>query len=643
MKFKLLLAFVAISLTSVAQRFSPAELMRVVESEKSSAQKAMSGKASQQTLNYDIKYHLLEWKVNPNIYQISGAVTTRFSALDTMQEIFFDLDTFMTVDSVIFHGMSIPFTHQVDGMLKCDFPGTLAAGTIDEITVHYHGFPGPNGGFYRTFNIYGNWEIWTLSEPYSSSGWWPCKENLTDKIDSLDIFITVPEGNRAGSLGLLVEEIPDTAGNTVTYHWKHRYPVVTYLISIAVTKYASVESYVHFDTDSLLMLQYAYPQDSGMAVAILDNLQRIFEVFDSLFIPYPFMNEKYGHAQTDLSGGMEHQTMSTMGDYSHFLVSHELAHQWFGDLVTCGSWEDIWLNEGFATYLTALTYENMFDGYYWPIWKKLVTKIITGEPDGSVFVDDTTSVGRIFSSRLSYNKGAYVLHMLRWVIGDSAFFAGVRNYLNDPSLSFGFARTSDLKAHLETAGDTVLDEFFDDWFYGEGFPTYYVEYAEWPNELRIKLSQTTSHPSVDFYEMPVPLRIYSGNWDTTVILQHDSSGQVFKLPIAVPVDSVIFDPEMWILSDTAEIAVGIAPSGIPKQNGRSVYPQPASGRVIVAFDGKPVDVRETAVYSVTGKRLNVKIESEPGRMILHVSELPDGMYFIRINGEQPLKFIKAGK
>ena len=148
-------------------------------------------------------------------------------------------------------------------------------------------------------------------------------------------------------------------------------------------------------------------------------------------------------------GGMEHTTMSFMGSWSRGLIAHELAHQWFGNKITCGSWEDIWLNEGFATYLDGLVYEN-FDGQdVFSQWRKAVVNSVTSSPSGSTFVTDTTSVSRIFNSRLSYRKGAMILHMLRYKIGDDNFFQGVKNYLADPTLAYSYAKTEDLQRHLE--------------------------------------------------------------------------------------------------------------------------------------------------------------------------------------------------
>jgi aminopeptidase N len=172
-------------------------------------------------------------------------------------------------------------------------------------------------------------------------------------------------------------------------------------------------------------------------------------------------------------------------------------------------WQDIWLNEGFATYLTGLAIENIAGDQSFLNWKQRNVRVITTFPGGSVFVNDTTNISALFSGRLSYSKGAYLLHMLRWIMGDEQFFNGIRNYYEDPEVANGFAQHEQLVAHMEAAGDTSLTEFFNDWYYGEGYPVYSLKYSGDNSRTELVLSQSTSHPSVDFFEMPVPVRVYN--------------------------------------------------------------------------------------------------------------------------------------
>ena len=250
-----------------------------------------------------------------------------------------------------------------------------------------------------------------------------------------------------------------------------------------------------------------YPEPPPVVRTQAFDVVEVMQLFNRLFGDYPFAREQYGQAQFGWSGGIEHQTMSFVGAFPYELLAHELAHQWFGNRITCGSWEDIWLNEGFATYLSGLCYQ-----YLRPEWWKLFLaqrmERVTREPGGTVKVDDTESISRIFNNRLSYAKGGMVLHMLRWILGDTAFFNGIRSYLNDPQLQYGYARTTDLQRNLEQASGRTLSWFFEDWYEGEGYPVYDLSWSQESKGLRLKLQQSNAHPADRFFEIPLPVGIY---------------------------------------------------------------------------------------------------------------------------------------
>jgi aminopeptidase N len=341
---------------------------------------------------------------------------------------------------------------------------------------------------------------------------------------------------------------------------------------------------------------------------------------------YPYANEKYGHAQFGWGGGMEHQTMSFMNNFSFGLIAHELAHQWFGDYITLGSWQDIWLNEGFATYMTGLAHENLEDGFWWPVWKSQIVKQVTSQPGGSVFVKDTTSIGTIFNGRLSYSKGAYILHMLRWVLGDENFFKGIQNYFNDPEIANGFARNDQFVKHMEITGDTSLTGFFNDWYYGEGFPIYSAQFAPAKKGvLKIILSQTTSHNSVDFFEMPVPVRLYSfGKTDSLDIrLENTVNNQAFFVQVDFQVAELKIDPDYWLISKTAEI---VKVQAIPSLNEMVIYPNPFTDNfsVFVPFGQQIISVR---LFTVEGTQIKESIGNERN---FYLPEITRGVYFIQI-------------
>jgi aminopeptidase N len=490
------------------------DLSAIIESERSSHLSRTAFKANPLTGDYDLVYHRLYWEVDPAINFISGTISSYFKPTQSdFDQINFDFSRDLDVLTVRYHGDTLSYT-QLGDNLQIDLPEVLSKGVLDSIEVQYEGAPVSEGfGSFSQSMHDGVPVLWTLSEPYGAKDWWPCKQDLNDKIDSIDIIVKTPSAYRVGTNGVLINE--EVQGDHTIYHWKHRYPIAAYLISLAVTNYASFSDYVTLESgDSLEILNYVYPEDVEAAENNLESTVEIMELFNDLFGDYPFAKEKYGHAQFNWGGGMEHQTMSSMGSFSYSLQAHELAHQWFGNKITCGSWQDIWLNEGFATYLTGMTYEFLGTEEEWINWKRARVDFITSQDGGSVWVEDTSSVSRIFSSRLSYNKASYLLHMLRWKLGDDVFFQSVRNYLADSSLAFGYAHTEDLKRHFEMESGENLDEFFNDWFYGEGYPSYQLEWTNQGSSVNIKLNQTPSHPSVEFFEMPVPVKVSGSNADS---------------------------------------------------------------------------------------------------------------------------------
>ena len=596
----------------------------LVNSERKAHRRFLNVQALTTGSNYDLKYHRLAWNVDPASASIAGNITSYFLVTgQPFSAIHFDLASVMSVDSVFYHNSAITFTH-LNSDVSCQLPANINNGILDSITVHYHGFPPSTGfGSFFTSTHAGVPVLWTLSEPDGASDWWPCKSNLSDKIDSLDIFVTTPQQYRVGSNGKLLSETLN--GSKKTYHWQTHYPIATYLIAIGVTNYAAYSNYVPMGNDSLEVLNYVYPEELASWQAWTPDIINTIKLYDSLTIPYPFANEKYGHCEFGWGGGMEHQTMTFCVAGYHWLIAHECAHQWFGDKVTCRSWEDIWLNEGFATYFEGLSEEFLFPAT-WYTWKSDKISNITSAPDGSVKCTDTLDVNRIFDGRLSYNKGAYVLHMLRWQLGDSAFFQGLRNYLNDSLLAYNFAYTKDLKQHLEIASGQNLTTFLNQWYIGEGFPSYSIQWNKNGSTINLQVNQTTSNPSVSFYEMPIPIQFSNGIKDTIIVFNHTFSGQQFTVNIPFNVTSVVFDPDLWLLSANNNVVVGIVENN--EELSFSVYPNPASSKLIIEFKEKlPEQVRIADLHGRNVLELNV-VQS---KIEVDVSKMKRGTYFLNVS------------
>ncbi len=598
--------------------------------------------------NFDVKYHRFEWKIDPSVRRISGSVTTYFKAISVLSEIAFDLDATLKVDSVIHRGTKAVFSQQaVDKTLRITPNINTPAGALDSVTIYYGGVPTGTGlGSYnqrkRVSTDNNSYETYTLSEPYGGRDWWPGKMDLTDKIDSIDVIVTTPPQYRVASNGLLVREIQLDANNKL-YHWKHRYPIANYLVCVAVTNY---EQYIDKTPlsrgDTMNLLNYVYPEALTASKQWSWKAGSAMRLYDSLFVEYPFKKEKYGHAMFGWGGGMEHQTMSFMVNLTDAsLLAHELAHQWFGDRVTCGSWSEIWLNEGFATYLTGLYYQNV-ETAYWSNWRTTTLSSATSATSGSVFCTDTTNENRIFSNVLTYNKGAYVLHTLRWKIGDVAFFTGIRNYLNDPTLAYGFARTADLKRHLEATSGQNLTEFFNDYFYGQGYPSYTVTGCQGDvvNRFNIRIQQTTSNAATPLFELPVPIKLInkSSGKDTTIVLNVTSNDQYFNVTHALSklVDSVAFDPDLRILSKNNKVNWGLClpTQEIDNQWLAAISPNPVSNLLTFNFQNSKAETIDVQIVNAVGQVFYSEKRSGfvgKNEVNLSVKDLPSGVYFLTLS------------
>ncbi|MFN0174028.1 MAG: M1 family aminopeptidase [Saprospiraceae bacterium] len=632
-KIWILSLFCLLTITLFSQGYNPLD-EKIIEAEKAAwvrSQHKASDRDIQNSADNrsDIRYCRMHWTVDPAVKYIQGEVMTVFEPVETVGSLEFDFSEVLTMDSIRFHGQNLAFSQNGD-VIVVQFPAQLPAFLTDSLTFYYQGAPDSTGfGSFRVDTHEGTPVLWTLSEPYGAMEWWPCKQALNDKIDSVDIFVTNPVGNRAASIGLLQSET--TANGWITAHWRHRYPVAAYLVAIGVTNYTVFSVPAPFGGDTTPILNYVYPESLADAQFGVNENVEVFKLFSQLFGQYPFHAEKYGHAQFSRLGGMEHQTMSFVSSFGFDLLAHELAHQWFGDKITCASWSDIWLNEGFASYLTGLCY-NFIAPQYWELYKADRIEKSTQIPDGSVWVEDTTTVERVFSSRLTYAKGAMLLHMLRWKFGDSIFFAGLHNYVNDPALEYGYVTTDDFKAHMEAVSGSNLDEFFADWLYGKGYPSYQIGWSvNQTNEVKITVGQTTSDPSVSFFEMPVAVKLSDGVKDTVLVLNHIFSGQQFTIALDFSPTSLVFDPDLWLASRNNTV-VSIIEDPLPELY-IDLAPNPARENFVFYLHADNSENAKMTFWAADGKLViqnQLEILSGYNTIPIVVGQLPAGRYLLRL-------------
>ena len=608
----------------------------MVHSERAAALKRMLSQPLANTGNYDVKFHRISLSPSMTTRHLSGEVTTYFEPIQNLGHIEFDFTDQMTVSSVFWHNQNLNFTQNND-VLNITFPQNLASGVLDSVKISYNGnVPAAGLGAYTVTTHNGKPVVWTLSEPYGAKEWWPCKQDLIDKVDSVEVVLQYPKTVNGDEMigvsnGLIVSEEILTDSETNIQNkitvWKHRYPIAAYLVAFAITNYTKFSQtagvFQNFPIDN-----YVYPEDLANAQAESSNFLPVMNYFENTFGHYPFHNEKYGQIQFGWGGGMEHQTATFVVNYSRPLIAHELAHQWFGDAVTCGSWHDIWLNEGFATYSEALTREALNGQNFIDNWKQQATSFITSELGGAVYVEDTTRISRIFDSRLSYRKGAMALNMLRLKVGDQHFFQGIRQYVIDKS--FQYVKTTDFRTVMETESGLDLQEFFNDWIFGEGYPTYQININKIGNgQYDVEVSQTTSHPSVSFFEMPLPFTFSDNNGHTfDIILDNTTNAQHFTVDIGFDVTQVDFDPHFDIVKGPTQLNTALR-IGEDVLSQIKIFPNPVKS--FFSVEANEQNLQKVSIFTSDGKLVKT-LENHFNQ--IEVNDLAKGIYFVEIKTDK---------
>ena len=538
--------------------------------------------------HYDAKYYKLDLTLNDTTEIISGSVYMYAEALIdgfiNLELNFFD-NPQMYVDSVKTGNISLSF-NWYDDLLRITMDQSYNQEPFD-VTVYYHGHPLEGGLESFEWTTHGSPPvpvISTLSCPYFAQAWWPCKDLPRDKADSADINITVRSDLYVASNGLLGEIIDH--GTTKTYKWHEKYPITTYLISIATTDYAIFSNWyypVSKDVDSMEVIYYVYPERLSQAEELYPMTPSVIEFYANNFGEYPFVEEKYGMAHFTWGGAMEHQTCTSIlySWYSQWVIVHELAHQWWGDYITVHNWHHIWLNEGFASYCEALWAEHVYGEDYYHTYMGYMK--YTG--GGSIFIEDTTDAWNIFDI-IVYDKGAWVLHMLRHVVEDSTFFDILRAYYSE--YAHGAVMTEDFQGVCEEVSGMDLDYFFDEWIYGTYYPRYryswIYEYAGsgyYDVYLHLDQYQTTSPTH---FTMPVDITITAGGEDTTFVAFNDPRHKDFQFRVEGVPNILQLDKDQWILmsASSASYALNIVTTDLPSGTQLITYED-----TLVAKGGTP--------------------------------------------------------
>ncbi len=515
-----------------------------------------------------------------------------------------------------------------------------AAGDTVVIAVDYRrlpGFPRPGGrwGYYfftDSIGVPANLG-YTMSEPSDARFWMPCVDAPADKATA-ELHVTVPAGYVVASNGRFAGATSG-AGGLVTWHWTESHPIATYLLAVTVSKFAvSTLPFVRAVQDTVPLQYYVWPPDSAACAAYLPTVDSMMTALSGLFGPYPF--DKYGMTGVVPFGygGMEHQTITTLNRYvetDEKVVVHELAHQWWGDLVTCGTWKDVWLNESFATYAEALWRETQggrpalrrymhdeLEHFYFGSWQGGPY-----DPEGQGFnlFDDVV-----------YSKGAWVLHTLRGVIGDSLFFRSLARYR---SVYGGrSAVTDDFRSVVDSVTGRSMENFFDEWVYGKGWPVYASTFV-WASDtltVRVTQEQAADWPT---FTVPLHVRAASASRDTLFTITPGGRIAVVRVPLSFVPSSVVLDPDSLVLKQI------VAPAGIAAEPARPEtfslaqnYPNPFNGTTHISYS-LPEDASvDLAVFNVLGScvaRLAGGREYAGEHTVrFDASHLASGVYYLRL-------------
>ena len=622
---------------------------------KSAQRTATASVAHRAKMNrYDVKYYKLDLAMESNSLNVAGSVWMRIKVGNQpLDSLAFELyqspagtPATLLIDSVVVNGGRSPGTRRAGPDATAALAVPAPANTLADARIYYHG-TAPSGNSAAIGNglsrnslaRYGNTTfaynvVWSLSEPFSAHEWFPCKQVLTDKADSSDVWVTTTQPNKVGSNGTLARTVA-LPNNKVRYEWKSRHPIDYYLISVSVAPYIEYVNYAHpAGGPTVPIVNYVYDQTTlNYYQSEIDRTPGFIENYSALFGLYPFADEKYGHSMAPLGGGMEHQTMTTQDGFGFTLTAHELFHQWFGDNVTCASWEDIWLNEGFASYgeyLSLQAFATPTDARNWMDAAHQRAQTSTG----TVFVPDTTNVNRIFSTTLSYKKAASVIHMLRYLLNDDTkFFRTLRTYQNQ--FRGSTARTADLQRVFEAEAGRPLGYFFQQWFRGQGYPTFTGRWNQGGSNFVLKIDETASVPAATpFFDTDVDYRLtFADGTIQTMRLHQSQASETFRFAVSGVVTGVAVDPDQWVLD---------LPAPAPVRDNTLLAARAATGLAPLALYPNPCRDR-LQLAALPAARLTAEALDATGRVVLRAAltaaqpqldthTLAPGLYHLRLLG-----------
>ncbi|GAB4374024.1 MAG: hypothetical protein Kow0042_18330 [Calditrichia bacterium] len=504
---------------------------------------------------YDVSFYELALSIDIDAAfiqgwtEVAGIVTHDFT-----DEIILNFYDHMMVDSVRYKNQWLQFNHGND-LLHLFLPQPLMINDSFRVRIYYQGYPMQAGtpGYGLIFTEVANQKlVYSYNWPYFASTFIACKDHPSDKADSVRFRITVPDSYWVACNGKLlsIETVPP---NQKTFTWETHYPIVPYNISLNAYPFDVFHSqYYSALSDTIPLEFYLFPFSTPQAKPRLEAVvPQILEAFENRYGAFPFAGEKYGICQSVINGGMEHQTLLIMNNSAFFsdIIVHESAHEYFGNMISISDWGHIWLSEGFATYSEAIFNEY----WYGPqVYAQLIAANMAASGEGSIYVYDPSSPGNIIPYNLVYLKASVVLHMLRYLMGDSLFFQMLRDYVTISPFRFKNIDTEQFRQFCETYYGSDLSWFFDQWIYGDGkmAAEYYYYWSEIGPTLNFKIHSIPSAPGVfTYHQMPVPVRFSAFMSVIRDTLWVDSTGlscsYIFSDTTNLQIE---FDPDNQILN-----------------------------------------------------------------------------------------------
>ncbi len=583
---------------------------------------------------YDVHFYHIDVEIAVDSVWMTGEVKFLISSkMDGFNSLLVDLDQTFEIESISYPVSDYSFN---DNVIQINLEHTYNIGDTLSFTIKYGGEPQMPGGYkglrYETHDA-GEPIIATLSTPYLAHSWWPCKDGTSDKADSLYVDITIKDTTIAGhplialSNGLLVDTSSD--GVMKKFEWRHHYPIVPYYVMVAISNYTQFQQIYDDGESSFPIDYYVFESHIEEAQAGVADMPDAMAFFSEIFGPYPFREEKYGMTQLGYYGGIENQTNTIINNMSTswlYTSVHELAHMWFADDITCESWHHGWVNEGFASYAEALYYEHVYgiEAYHEYVLE------FTFKQAGTLYLQDVSDPFNGVFQSIIYNKGAYVLHMLRGILGDEVFFQCLYEYATNEAFAQGWSTTEDFQMVCEEHSGEDLEYFFSQWIYQERYPKYRYNYISSTSQTEVVLQQSQGVLGwPELFNMPVPLLFhFEDGSDTTIKVFNDEIEAHYSFHFSKEVADVEVDPEKWILRDVTfddNILVGIRPA---ESLDFKIYPNPNKGNFTIQFDNNIFfQEHQIKVLNTNGKEFyNLRTRSSE----IEIQSLPQGVYLVEV-------------